>query len=90
MLWLSRAADFQNRYILSYSQHVSQRQHAEHAEEADDGEDTAASAEPRLQLSTRLHPQDPQLEDLATAAEYPHRFNTRPEGNPDQVGGAAV
>jgi hypothetical protein len=40
----------------------------------------------QLQLSMRLHPKDPRLEDLSTAAEYPHRFNTRPEGNPDQVG----
>ncbi|KAF6260536.1 hypothetical protein COO60DRAFT_1700269 [Scenedesmus sp. NREL 46B-D3] len=44
-----------------------------------------ATAEPQLQLSTRLHPQDPRLENLATAADYPHRFNTRPDGNPDQV-----
>jgi hypothetical protein len=87
---LSHAAAAEDSNSSRLVHHVSQRQHAEHAEDADDETDTAASAEPHLQLRTRLHPQDPRLEHLATAAEYPHRFNTRPEGNPDQVGGAAV
>lgn len=53
----------------------------------DEGQAAAVAAVPQVQLSTRLHPKDPQLEDLSTAAEFPHRFNTRQEGNPDQVRG---
>uniref|UniRef100_A0A383VWW0 von Hippel-Lindau disease tumour suppressor beta domain-containing protein n=1 Tax=Tetradesmus obliquus TaxID=3088 RepID=A0A383VWW0_TETOB len=51
----------------------------------DEGQAAAVAAVPQVQLSTRLHPKDPHLEDLSTAAEFPHRFNTRQEGNPDQV-----
>jgi hypothetical protein len=66
---------------------VLQRQQAEQAAEADDISDESALALPQLHSATRLHPKDPALEDLATAADYPHRFNTRPEGNPDLVRG---
>lgn len=77
------------RYIVSCMLTPMQARAAEQdaGTEAEGPAPAQATAEPQLQLSTRLHPQDPRLENLATAADYPHRFNTRPDGNPDQVGG---
>lgn len=44
-----------------------------------------AAASRAVPMTVSLHSKDPHLEDLATAGEYPHRFNVRTESALDQV-----